>query len=534
MASWKHAFSLSKAEVKEAKPPGTVVLIEHHGKTDTEASGDTDTRVRHPIPSADPADPLNWAPWRKHAVLAVAALYAFISNFTAACIAPALELFPVVYPNEHRTFAEVSRLIAVHVLFQGAGNILWVPLSNILGRRPVLLAATLMLTLCTLWCAVAPTYDSLLAARLFQGLGNAAAETVSPALIGDVYFMDERGRAMAVYTIFLVAGSLVGGLAGGKIAFTLGWTYIFWISLALSALTFLGTLFFNPETLYQREYIFPRDHEVDQKGTKDGRAHVEGTVLAPTETSPTTYPPYTFVRSLGFIKPPGGWVHQFLQPWRTLKLPGTWVVMFHYAGLVGGIVTISTIGPQIVAMPPYLWGANAGLINIGALVGNLLGAIYTYVLSDSRLAKQAKHESHGFAEPESRLPTMLPALFIATAGFFIFGFCAQNPGPAVWVGLQFGYGMVAFGLMQVPSIGFNYLIDSYSYLAADCFVMVTILRAIIAFAWTFFVAEWVAARGAAEPFGIFGMLMAIFSLLTIPLWLYGKRMRIATAGLLEH
>jgi hypothetical protein len=47
------------------------------------------------------------------------------------------------------------------------------------------------------------------------------------------------------------------------------------------------------------------------------------------------------------------------------------------------------------------------------------------------------------------------------------------------------------------------------------------------------VADWVAQKGAAEPFGIFGMLLAIFGLLTIPLWLFGKRMRIATASHLE-
>ena len=60
--------------------------------------------------------------------------------------------------------------------------------------------------------------------------------------------------------------------------------------------------------------------------------------------------------------------------------------------------------------------------------------------------------------------------------------------------------------------------------------MVTILRSIIAFAWTFFVASWVEDRGASEPFGIFGMLMGLFSLLSIPLWFYGKRMRIATSS----
>lgn len=59
--------------------------------------------------------------------------------------------------------------------------------------------------------------------------------------------------------------------------------------------------------------------------------------------------------------------------------------------------------------------------------------------------------------------------------------------------------------------------------------MITCLRAVIGFAWTFFVGEWIEARGAAEPFGIFGMLMGLFGLLTIPIYLYGKRLRIATS-----
>lgn len=114
-------------------------------------------------------------------------------------------------------------------------------------------------------------------------------------------------------------------------------------------------------------------------------------------------------------------------------------------------------------------------------------------------------------------------------GALVFGFVAQNPSPKGWVGLQFGLGMVAFGLMQAPSVGFNYLIESYSSIAGDCFVAVTFTRAIVAFAWTFFVGEWVQHSGPAEPFGIFGMLMGVFGLLTIPMLIWGKRLRIWTA-----
>jgi len=79
------------------------------------------------------------------------------------------------------------------------------------------------------------------------------------------------------------------------------------------------------------------------------------------------------------------------------------------------------------------------------------------------------------------------------------------------------------------------LIEAYNAISGDCFVAVTCFRAIIAFCWTFFVGAWTQRDGAAEPFGIFGMLMAIFSLLTIPMMIWGKRTRIATAKWLpEH
>lgn len=52
------------------------------------------------------------------------------------------------------------------------------------------------MTLSCVWAGVAKGYDSLLAARMFQGMGGAAADTVAPALVGDVFFLHERGRAM--------------------------------------------------------------------------------------------------------------------------------------------------------------------------------------------------------------------------------------------------------------------------------------------------------------------------------------------------
>lgn len=59
-----------------------------------------------------------------------------------------------------------------------------------------MILATLVMTLASVWCAMASSYNSLIAARIFQAIGGAAADTVAPALLGDIYFVDERGRAL--------------------------------------------------------------------------------------------------------------------------------------------------------------------------------------------------------------------------------------------------------------------------------------------------------------------------------------------------
>jgi MFS family permease len=338
------------------------------------------------------------------------------------------------------------------------------------------------MTLASVWCGLTTSYNSLLAARIFQGLGGAASDTVAPALIGDLYFIHQRGRAMvsrlgcrihsdvwsplptsnyfqALYTILLCAGPIVGGIAGGYLAFLHGWRSIFWVSIALSGLCFVGVAIFVPETLSERTLPLAEDLRPGSPSqTKEAHAtHSE------TEPEPaSTYKPHTFSSTLWF-KPRNNnrtLLQHFTRPWRTLTLPGVWIVMLQYSGLVGGTVTISTVGPQILAMPPYLWKEKVGLINLGGLIGALLGYLYTHILSDRAMARGARKAAHrGTAEAEDRLPTLFLPLAIATGGFFVFGFCVQYPAPDRWVGLMFGFGMVAFGLMQVPSVGFNYVSD---------------------------------------------------------------------------
>jgi hypothetical protein len=252
---------------------------------------------------------------------------------------------------------------------------------------------------------------------------------------------------------------LVGGTCGGYIA-AYGVPWIHWVNVILCGATLVLCFFFQPETLFNRNQALALSNKASVHDKDYNRNEKSAISNVEDGSSSASFKPFTFARSLGFGVNRGGLLRQFIAPYSALRFPGVWLLMFWYAGLVAGIVTMSTVGPTLVASPPYLWGKDAGLINIGGIIGAFLGLVYTYFTSDFMAKRMAKKESHGYIEPESRLPAAIPTLTIATAGIILFGFCAQDAGgfgSKKWVGLEFGIGMLSFGLMQAPSIGFTYV-----------------------------------------------------------------------------
>jgi MFS family permease len=182
----------------------------------------------------------------------------------------------------------------------------------------------------------------------------------------------------AIYTVFLSLGSLFGGTCGSYIVAAGGIPWVHWVNVILAAVTFVLCLVLQAETLYDRPQTtvqLARDPAKANAETK------ETVVVADSALSSSSYPPYTYMRSLKLITYRPGIVQKFIAPYKTLRLPGVWLVSMWYAGLVGLIVTLSIVGTQLVAAPPYLWGKNVGLINVGGLIGSFLGAVRTYPCS---------------------------------------------------------------------------------------------------------------------------------------------------------
>ena len=360
----------------------------------------------------------------------------------------------------------------VSTLLLGTSNIFWVPLGNIFGRRPILIISLVFLVLTSVWCGLATSFGSLLAARAMQGAASGPVYTFAPEITGDVFFHHERGRAMVAYTMCLAAGPFIAGVSGGYIAASLGYRWLFWISAILVGVTLVLEVLIVPETLFDREAQLVLEGQTDTDdrhgaatSTSDTKpsSHTKEDIASSSERErdrTPTQPRWTYIQSLkcGLYK--GNIATHFLAPWLSLAFPGTWVVMLLYGGLVAAIVSTATIGPIFLSQPPYLWGPDVGLINLGGVIGVIVGGVLTFFTADLLVTKGARHDSLGFSEPESRLPALFPGIFLAVTGLWTFGFCAANPSEDGWAGLAVGMGMISAATTSVPSIGFNYVSGS--------------------------------------------------------------------------
>ena len=147
-------------------------------------------------------------------------------------------------PTIGRQFGDVSNLswvITAYLLASTAVAPVFGTLSDIYGRRAMIIAALSLFIAGSVLCAVAPNMPVLILARGLQGLGGGGIMPVVQTVISDVVTPRERGQYQAYFSGVWVAAGIGGPVLGGVFAEHLHWSMIFWINvpLALGALALL-------------------------------------------------------------------------------------------------------------------------------------------------------------------------------------------------------------------------------------------------------------------------------------------------------
>jgi EmrB/QacA subfamily drug resistance transporter len=133
-------------------------------------------------------------------------------------------------------------------------------LSDLYGRKPVLLLGIGVFLVGSALCGLAWNMISLIAFRVVQGIGAAALIPVSQTVVADIYSGEARARMQGYISSTFGSAAIIGPMIGGLIATHVSWKAIFWINIPL------GIIAASLLTVALKEEVKKRRHHIDYIG----------------------------------------------------------------------------------------------------------------------------------------------------------------------------------------------------------------------------------------------------------------------------
>ncbi|MGO4804052.1 MFS transporter [Arthrobacter sp. 2MCAF15] len=119
-------------------------------------------------------------------------------------------------------------------------------LGDRFGPKKLYLSGLVVFTLASLWCGLSGNVETLIAARVVQGLGAAMMTPQTMAVITRIFPPDRRGAAMGIWGATAGVATLVGPILGGVLVDGLGWEWIFFINVPVGIAGFILAMRFVP------------------------------------------------------------------------------------------------------------------------------------------------------------------------------------------------------------------------------------------------------------------------------------------------
>ena len=148
--------------------------------------------------------------------------------------------------------AQVQLTISSYLIGFACGQIIYGPISDRLGRRPVILTALVLYSVATVVCAVAQTIETLIAVRFVQALGGAGCIVLARAAVRDLYSGVRAGRELSLMGSITAFAPIVAPAIGGVLQDSFGWRASFYVLVVFALFAAATASRFLPETLRQR------------------------------------------------------------------------------------------------------------------------------------------------------------------------------------------------------------------------------------------------------------------------------------------
>ncbi|KAH7086060.1 MFS transporter [Paraphoma chrysanthemicola] len=485
--------------------PGTTHLIDlQHNLRTRHGDGKQSDVILHPQPSADPDDPLNWAPRRKLLNTICWCLYTLVIGIANSVV------YSVLAPITISTGMPGYRFL---FLLAGWGLLFWQPFAMQYGKRLTYLLSLVGTIGMTMWAPYITTNGQWLAKHILSGFFAAPIEALCEASVTDLYFSHERGTYTGLYSLFLGGSNVFAPVIAGFIADGQGWRWetnfdrpIFGVAVLVGESTLVATES-NLET---------------EKATRSGSTSGE----RPQEAPQQIYSRKSYMAKLSlFDKPrPFMMLRRVKEQLLYLSWPLVIYCGFAYGSSVIWFNVLNATASIIFTSLHYQFSASmVGLTYLSPLIASFVGAAIFGLYSDNFLLRLARRNG-GIFEPEQRLWLCVISSVLIPAALILWGVGANDE--IHWIGLVIAMGMLTTGLASGMIISLTYLVDCYHDIAAEALTSVILIRNTMSFAIGYGITPWLENLGLRDCFISAAIIGLVASLAWIPIIKYGKALRL--------
>ncbi|KAJ5588642.1 hypothetical protein N7537_011320 [Penicillium hordei] len=452
--------SLSSLELQKVpgKEPmaaaGSEIEIEKTAKQPLEnAIGDGDPDVvLVDFEENDPKNPLNWSLMHKWMIVFVVSWMGFVSVFSTMTIVPTTPQILQEFHSHNKL--DQTLLVTIWELGEGIGPFFIAPLSERFGRLPVFHIGNLLALCCLIASALSVNIPMLIAFRFLTGCFLSIL-TLGPAIVGDLFRMEQTGRSMAVVMGTQMIADFISPIAGAYIAHSLGWRWSIWLAAIV-----LGFFSFLLLAVLRETYIvvilrrkaerLQEERADDKKYRSKYQARVDASTM----------------------------LESAIKPMQILAQSPILILTTSYMAITYALVSLilTTLTENMESTYPTVFSSGSiGLTFLSLAIGNTIALIFYSLTSDRYMIYKREKKGDAF-KPESRLVHLLFAAIILPVGFLIYGwtlnFHVQYIGPLIGT-CAAGFSMT---LSAIPAE--TYVVDVYEIHGASAIAAGVIFRAI--------------------------------------------------------
>ncbi|KAF2259388.1 MFS general substrate transporter [Lojkania enalia] len=444
----------------------------------------------------DPQKPVNWTNARKTKNIIVICYCTFLTPLGSTMFAPAIQDVMAIFNASSPLLS--SFVVSVWILGYFFGPLFLGPLSELYGRLPVYMVCNILFTVSNIACAVSPSLSALIIFRFLAGTFGGCPITIGAGTFGDLIKPENRGKVIAIWSLGPLMGPILGPIAGGYMAQSTGWRWIFWVLAIASGAGAVACFIFQEET-YPPTLL---DRKVAHLKKSTGNPYLRTALTI--DHKPSHIFARSIVRSLKML---------FLSPIVS--------ILSLYQGIMYGYMyLLFTTFPLVFQ---YTHGFGTGTVGLTYL-GMGLGSLASLIVAGTAMDHTVKNAmAKGTARPEHRLPPLIPACFCVPVGLFWYGW--SRDARTLWIVPILGTLFIGFGVNTLMMCIATYLIDAHPLYESSATAASTAVHSLIGALVPLAGPNMYEALGLGWGNSLLGFLSLAMCPLPWYFWKYGEQVR---------